>query len=57
MDIYTIMLAISLFAIIVAIAALWMEMARFGYDFKAAGAKSVLAPAPVQSPLPTTALV
>lgn len=39
-DIYTIMLAIALFAILVAIICLLLEMKAFQWDFKAAGARS-----------------
>jgi hypothetical protein len=46
-DIYTALLGIALAAIMLAIICLWLELSRYKYDYKAAGATAVsyLAPA------------
>jgi hypothetical protein len=39
-DIYTVLLGIALGAILLAIICLWIELARYKYDYRAAGASA-----------------
>jgi hypothetical protein len=50
-NVYTVLLGIALLAILLAIMFLCMEMSRYNWDFKAAGAKAIgFAPAASEAP-------
>jgi hypothetical protein len=50
-DVYTVLLGIALGAILIAIICLWIELARYKYDYRAAGASATSYLVPVTSGL------